>query len=60
MYALRLIGWMLVTLGVCGLVFPSITTNPQATDTYTVSSVVMCVVVAALGGFILAKTRRAS
>jgi hypothetical protein len=58
MYALSLFGWMFVTLAVCGLVFPMIPSGGEA-NSYSVGSVVMCVVLAALGGFLLAKTRRA-
>lgn len=58
MYGLSLFGWMFVTLGVCGLVFPMFASKGEA-DNYSVVSVVMCVVCLAVGGLILAKTRRA-
>ena len=57
-YGLSLIGWMFVTLGVCGLVFPMLASKGQA-DEYSVGSVLMCAVCLAVGGLILAKTRRA-
>ena len=53
MYALRLIGWMFATLAVCGLVVPMINAD-KAGNNYSVGSVVTCVVLAALGGLILA------
>jgi hypothetical protein len=56
-YGLHLIGWMFLTLGFCGLVFPMLASKGQA-DEYSVSSVLMCVVCLAVGGFIVAKTRR--
>jgi hypothetical protein len=60
MYGLRLFGWMFVTLAVCGLVFPMIPSEAGGeANIYSVGSVVMCVVLAAAGGLILAKTRRA-
>ena len=58
-YAISLLGWMFVTLAVCGLVVPMISSKAggEGSD-YSVGSVIACVVLAALGGFILAKTRR--
>ncbi len=49
---------MFLTLAVCGLVLPMIPTGGEGNN-YTVGSVVACVVLAAVGGFIVAKTRRA-
>jgi hypothetical protein len=60
MYGVRLVGWMFVTLAVCGLVFPMLPSRAGGdANNYSVGSVAMCVVLAALGGFLLAKTRRA-
>ncbi len=56
-YGLHLIGWMFLTLGVCGLVFPMLASKGQA-DEYSVGSVLMCVACLAVGGFVVAKTRR--
>ena len=50
---------MFVTLGVCGVVFPMLPSARGEADNYSVGSVVMCVVCLAVGGFFLAKTRRA-
>ena len=58
MYALSLFGWMFLTLAVCGLVVPMIPSDAGG-NSYSVGSVVACVGLAALGGFILARTRRA-
>jgi hypothetical protein len=60
MYGLRLVGWMFVTLAVCGLILPMIPSKAGGeANSYSVGSVVLCVVLAALGGLLLAKTRRA-
>ena len=58
-YGLHLIGWMFLTLGFCGLVFPMFAPSKGQADEYSVGSVLACVACLAVGGLIVAKTRRA-
>jgi hypothetical protein len=50
---------MFLALGFCGLVFPVFAPSKGEADEYSVVSVLMCVVCLAVGGLIVAKTRRA-
>ena len=57
-YWLSLMGWMFITLGVMGLVLPLVPTDADGGSTESsVTLVLVCVVMLALGCLIVVKTR---